>query len=125
MLFLLFSAYSCAYIKSLNLYQGLLYLTNNYCCFYSKILSHETILVLRWFDIQAIRKTMHLIFPTAISIDTNNSTYSFTSFLSRSTSYEHLVSLWTRSKQVYVNFEGIDIGLFYLVLIILETIRRP
>ena len=78
-----------------------MYLTNNYICFYSKILSSVNIIVLQWSHINSITKTMHaLIFPTAICIDTNNSRYTFTSFRSRSHTYDNLIGLWNRSREV-------------------------
>ena len=62
---LVLHSYSCANIKSINLYQGIMFLTSNYICFYSKIFSHETILVLKWKDVTSISKINYaLIFPT-------------------------------------------------------------
>lgn len=91
--------YSCAYVKSLNLYQGVMFLTQNYICFYSKIIKNENILKLKLTDIKEIIKTMHaLIFPTAIRINTQNSSYSFTSFRSRSHTLDHLLFLWTQAR---------------------------
>ena len=58
-------SYSCAHIKSINLYQGIMFLTSNFICFHSKIFSHETILVLKWKDVTSISKINYmLIFPT-------------------------------------------------------------
>lgn len=86
--------YSCAYVKSLNLLHGVMFLTNNYICFYSKILSAENILIIKLQHVSSIKKTMHaLIFPTAIRIQTQNSVYSFTSFRSRSNTLDHLITL--------------------------------
>jgi hypothetical protein len=63
--------YSCAYIKSLSLLHGIMFLTSNFICFYSKILAHETILIFKWQHITTIIKTNYaLLFPTAIRIDT-------------------------------------------------------
>lgn len=86
--------YSCAYVKSLNLLHGVMFLTKNYVCFYSKILSAENILIIKLQHINSIKKTMHaLIFPTAIRIETQNSGYNFTSFRSRSNTFDHLLKL--------------------------------
>lgn len=93
--------YSCAYVKSLNLLHGVMFLTRNFICFYSKILTSENIIILKLKHINSITKTMHaLIFPTAIRIETKNSTYSFTSFRSRSHTLDHLTSLLNESRQV-------------------------
>lgn len=47
---------------------------------------------------------MHaLIFPTAIRIETKNSTYSFTSFRSRGNTLDHLHDLLQKSRQVKKN----------------------
>ncbi|RMZ93238.1 GRAM domain-containing 3 [Brachionus plicatilis] len=100
------STYSCAYVKSLNLYQGVMFLTNNYICFYSKILNHENILILKLTHVNSIVKTMHaLIFPTAIRIQTKNSTYSFTSFRSRGNTLDHLHNLLQNSRQLSLMFD--------------------
>jgi hypothetical protein len=92
--------YSCAYVKSLNLYQGVMFLTQNYICFYSKIIKNENILKLKLTDIKEIVKTMHaVIFPTAIRINTQNSSYSFTSFRSRSHTLDHLLFLLNQARE--------------------------
>lgn len=71
-----------------------MFLTKNYICFYSKILSAENILLIKLQHINTIKKTMHaLIFPTAIRIETKNSNYQFTSFRSRSNTLDHLTKL--------------------------------
>ena len=94
-MYLQLAAYSCGYMKSKNFHHGVMFLTANYICFYSKVLNHEHILIIRLEHVRAVVKTMHaLIFPTAIRIDTNNSSYSFGSFRSRSQTYERLHALW-------------------------------
>ena len=86
--------YNCAYVKNLNLFQGVMFLSKNYICFHSKILKQENILILNLSHINSITRTTHAkIFPTAIRIDTLNSSYVFTSFLSRSNTIDHLNSL--------------------------------
>ena len=78
-----------------------MFLTSNYICFYSKILNHENILILKLTHVNSIVKTMHaLIFPTAIRIQTKNSTYAFTSFRSRGNTLDHLHNLLQKSRQV-------------------------
>lgn len=100
-IYIYIKAYSCAYVKSFNLLHGVMFLSKSYICFYSKILTSETILILKLKHINSITKTMHaLIFPTAIRIETKNSTYSFTSFRSRSHTLDHLTSLLNQSRQV-------------------------
>lgn len=96
--------YSCAYVKSLNLLHGVMFLTKNYICFYSKILTSENILILKLQHINSVKKTMHaFIFPTAIRIDTQNSSYQFTSFRSRSNTLDHLVRLINNFQQKLEN----------------------
>ena len=81
---------------------GIMFLTQNYICFYSKILTSEIILIFKFEDINSIVKTMHaLIFPTAIRIETKNSSYIFTSFLSRSNTIDHLIRLLSQHRQVF------------------------
>lgn len=77
-----------------------MFLTNNYICFYSKILSNENILIIRLTHVNSVTRAMHaLIFPTAIRIVTKNSTYSFTSFRSRSNTLDHLTELLKHARQ--------------------------
>ena len=77
-----------------------MFLTKNFICFYSKIITHETILIIRFNHINSITKSMQfLIFPTQIRIETRNSTYSFTSFRSRSNTLDHLSNLLLQCRQ--------------------------
>lgn len=78
-----------------------MFLTRNYICFYSNILNHANILIVKFSHINSITKSMHaVIFPTAIRIETHNGVYSFTSFRSRSHTLDHLVELLQQSRQV-------------------------
>lgn len=81
-----------------------MFLTKNFICFYSKIITHETILIIKFSHINSITKSMQfLIFPTQIRIETRNSIYSFTSFRSRSNTLDHLSNLLLQSRQREAN----------------------
>ena len=81
-----------------------MFLTKNFICFYSKIITHETILIIKFNHINSITKSMQfLIFPTQIRIETRNSIYSFTSFRSRSNTLDHLSNLLLQSRQREAN----------------------
>ncbi len=90
-----------------------MFLTQNFICFYSKIIKNENILKLKLTDIKEIFKTMHaVIFPTAIRINTQNSSYSFTSFRSRSHTLDHLLFLLNQAREV-PKFNAIKLDLLY------------
>ena len=86
------ASYLCAYSERILL-QGKMYLTHSYLCFYSHfnsstILGKETIVELKLSDIISIKKKMKFfIFSNSIEIKTKNSSYFFTSFISRDAAF--------------------------------------
>ena len=86
--------YSCAYHKDI-LHQGRIYVTTEYCCFYSYIFGWENKLILPWAEVIAITKEKTAIFiPNAIQVKTVSNKYFFASFVDRDSSHMMLVRLW-------------------------------
>ena len=86
--------YSCAYHKDI-LHQGRIYVTTEYCCFYSYIFGWENKLVIPWAEVIAITKEKTAIFiPNAIQVKTVTNKYFFASFVDRDSSHMMLVRLW-------------------------------
>ncbi|KAG9508510.1 TBC1 domain family member 9, partial [Fragariocoptes setiger] len=99
--------YSCSYWSGRLPYQGLLYLSVNYLAFYSKFLSRETRIMLRWSDITMIEQTTSIIFTDTICISTKDQNYEFSMFVKTSETYaliEQLANL--AMKQLMNNDDG-------------------
>ena len=86
------SSYLCAFSDRILL-QGKMYLTHSYLCFYSyfnssTIIGNDTKIQLKLSDIISIEKKVNLFFfDNSIEIKTKNSSYFFTSFISRDDAY--------------------------------------
>ena len=86
--------YSCAYHKDI-LHQGRIYVTTEYCCFYSYIFGWENKLILPWSEVIAITKEKTALFiPNAIQVKTVSNKYFFASFVDRDSTHMMLVRLW-------------------------------
>ena len=72
--------YTCSFWIKRIPYQGVLYLSVNYFAFYSKFLSKEIKILLRWPDITSIGRSNSLLFPETITITTKQQTYDFSLF---------------------------------------------
>jgi len=95
--------YSCAYHKDI-LHQGRVYVTTEYCCFYSYIFGWENKLIIPWAEVIAITKEKTALFiPNAIQVKTVSQKYFFASFVDRDSSHMMMLRLWqavTNSKQL-------------------------
>jgi hypothetical protein len=83
--------FTCAYVKTMTaVLQGIMFLTPKYICFYGR-----QMLIIKISSILSIKKTRHAyILPTAIRIELKNSTnYLFTSFRSRSKTFDQISEL--------------------------------
>jgi len=86
--------YSCAYHKDI-LHQGRMFVTTNFCCFYSYIFGWENKVVVEWKDVTSITKEKTAIFiPNAVQITTKDNKYFFASFVERDSSHMMLFRLW-------------------------------
>ncbi|ESO87495.1 hypothetical protein LOTGIDRAFT_166372 [Lottia gigantea] len=89
--------FSCAF-KGDILLQGLMYVSPNWICFYSKIKGRGRQVEIPFSDIICItREKTALVFPNAIGIQTADTKVVFGSFMSRDSTYRLLENLWKQS----------------------------
>ncbi|KAG9487881.1 hypothetical protein GDO78_007598 [Eleutherodactylus coqui] len=86
-------SFTCALQKEI-LYQGKLYISENWICFYSKVFGKDTKIVIPVFAVTVIKKTKTaLLVPNALVISTVTDRFMFVSLLSRDTTYKLLKSM--------------------------------
>ncbi|XP_060765389.1 GRAM domain-containing protein 2B [Neoarius graeffei] len=86
-------SYTCALQKDI-LYQGRLFVSDNWICFHSKVFGRDTKIAIPVLSITLIKKTKTaLLVPNALVITTTTERHLFVSFLSRDTTYKFLVSV--------------------------------
>ncbi|XP_035276122.1 GRAM domain-containing protein 2B-like isoform X2 [Anguilla anguilla] len=87
-------AFTCALQKEV-LYQGKLFVSDNYVCFYSSVLLKETRVVIHVSNVQAVKKqNTARVVPNALSIHTNEGEkYLFVSLRNREACYKLLCSV--------------------------------
>ncbi|TCD64740.1 hypothetical protein EIP91_003662 [Steccherinum ochraceum] len=86
--------YGCALQREI-LIQGRLYISENHVCFHANIFGWITDLVIPMYDVLTLDKRMTaFVIPNAISLTTRNAKYTFTSFLSRDTTFDVLYNVW-------------------------------
>ncbi|MCI4380930.1 hypothetical protein PGIGA_G00245610 [Pangasianodon gigas] len=90
---LLKQSYTCALQKDI-LYQGRLFVSDNWICFHSKVFGKDTKIAIPAVSVSVIKKTKTAILvPNALIIATAQERYVFVSFLSRDTTYKVLMSV--------------------------------
>ncbi|KAF4072201.1 hypothetical protein AMELA_G00260480 [Ameiurus melas] len=90
---LLKQSYTCALQKDI-LYQGRLFVSDNWICFHSKVFGKDTKIAIPVISVSVIKKTKTAILvPNALIIATAQERYVFVSFLSRDTTYKILMSV--------------------------------
>ncbi|XP_066500704.1 GRAM domain-containing protein 2B isoform X2 [Hoplias malabaricus] len=86
-------SYTCALQKDI-LYQGRLFVSDNWICFYSKVFGKDTKIAIPVTSVTIIKKTKTAILvPNALVISTAKERHVFVSFLSRDTTYKVLMSV--------------------------------
>ncbi|XP_051963800.1 GRAM domain-containing protein 2B isoform X2 [Xyrauchen texanus] len=86
-------SYTCALQKDI-LYQGRLFVSDNWICFHSKVFGKDIKIVIPVSSVTVIKKTKTAILvPNALDISTSHERHVFVSFLSRDTTYKVLVSV--------------------------------
>lgn len=86
--------FSCALVSDILL-QGYLYITENYFAFYSNVFGYVTKLLIPVTSVTKISKEKTVkIFPNAIAVGTVDERHVFSSFLSRETAYQLMISIW-------------------------------
>lgn len=90
---LLRQSYTCALQKDI-LYQGKMYVSDNWICFHSKVFGKDTKIAIPALSVTLIKKTKTAILvPNALVVATTTERHVFVSFLSRDTTYKVLRSV--------------------------------
>lgn len=88
------NTFSCAYFGDI-LFQGFLYVSSSYFCFYSKILGHETRLEIPLESVINItRERTAFVIPNAIGILSTQDKYVFGSLMARDKTYRLMINIW-------------------------------
>jgi len=89
----IFPGFTCALQKEI-LYQGKLFVSENWICFHSKVFGKDTKISIPAFSVTLIKKTKTaLLVPNALIIATVTDRYIFVSLLSRDSTYKLLKSV--------------------------------
>ncbi|XP_034565524.1 GRAM domain-containing protein 2B [Notolabrus celidotus] len=90
---LLMQSYTCALQRDI-LYQGKMFVSDNWICFHSKVFGRDTKITIPVASVTFIKKTKTaLLVPNALVIETTSYQHVFVSFLSRNTTYKLLRSI--------------------------------
>lgn len=90
---LLKQSYTCALQKDM-LYQGRMFVSDNWICFHSKVFGKDTKISVPVMSVTGIKKTKTaLLVPNALVIQTTTDQHVFVSLLSRNTTYKVLKSI--------------------------------
>ncbi|RPD82737.1 hypothetical protein L226DRAFT_541858 [Lentinus tigrinus ALCF2SS1-7] len=86
--------YGCALQREI-LIQGRLYISENHVCFHANIFGWITDLSIPMYEVITLEKRMTaFVIPNAIQLSTRTAKYTFTSFLSRDTTFDVLFNVW-------------------------------
>ncbi|TBU38233.1 GRAM-domain-containing protein [Dichomitus squalens] len=86
--------YGCALQREI-LIQGRLYISENHLCFHANIFGWITDLTIPMYEVISLEKRMTaFVIPNAIQLSTRTAKYTFTSFLSRDTTFDVLFNVW-------------------------------
>ncbi|XP_023321792.1 GRAM domain-containing protein 1B [Eurytemora carolleeae] len=86
--------FACAYNKDI-LHQGRMYLSVQYCCFYSNIFGWENNIQIDWKDVSRLTKEKTVfVIPNAIQIKTKDTEFFFTTFANRDSTFAIMYRLW-------------------------------
>ncbi|OCH89730.1 GRAM-domain-containing protein [Obba rivulosa] len=100
--------YGCALQREI-LIQGRLYISENHICFHANIFGWITDLTIPMYDVAALDKRMTaFVIPNAIQVTTRNTKYTFTSFLSRDTTFDVLHNVWRLARPESSSINSLD-----------------
>lgn len=112
--------YVCSYWSGRLPYQGVMYLSVNHLAFYSKFLSREFKILLKWSDISLIERTSFIIFTDTISIskksrkpaegDQPDQTYEFSMFSKTAETFALIEQLANLAMKQIMNNEELDVS---------------
>ncbi|MEE6507786.1 hypothetical protein FKM82_030703 [Ascaphus truei] len=101
-------SFTCALQKEI-LYQGKLYISENWICFHSKVFGKDTKIVIPVQAVTVIKKTKTaLLVPNALVIATVTDRFIFVSLLSRDTTFKLLQSFCRHLEDFSVDFSELD-----------------
>lgn len=90
---LLRQSYTCALQRDI-LYQGKMFVSDNWVCFHSKVFGRDTKIAIPVMSVTFLKKTKTaLLVPNALVIEAANEQHVFVSFLSRNTAFKLLKSI--------------------------------
>uniref|UniRef100_A0A8C8EHF8 GRAM domain-containing protein n=1 Tax=Oncorhynchus tshawytscha TaxID=74940 RepID=A0A8C8EHF8_ONCTS len=105
---LLKQSYTCALQKDM-LYQGKMFVSDNWICFHSKVFGRDTKIAIPVLSVTLIKKTKTAILvPNALVITSTNKRHVFASFLSRDTTYKLLKSVCVHLDDFSGDFSDLD-----------------
>jgi hypothetical protein len=102
--------YTCSYWIKRMPHQGVMYLGVNYLAFYSKFLSNEIKILIKWPDITMIERSNSIIFSDTITITTKQQTYQFSLFAKTSETYALIEQLTNLAMKQIMNNDDVDIS---------------
>ncbi|KAI9229673.1 MAG: hypothetical protein DHS80DRAFT_13581, partial [Piptocephalis tieghemiana] len=89
----LLQSYLCALEREI-LWQGHVYITSTYFCFYSQILAKKIRVIVPLRLLMCLEKGKKFVFPNSIRITTADRQFTLTSFLKRDSCYLEMVRVW-------------------------------
>ncbi|XP_071588030.1 GRAM domain-containing protein 2B isoform X3 [Heliangelus exortis] len=101
-------SFTCALQKEI-LYQGKLFLSENWICFHSKVFGKDTKISIPVLSVTLLKKTKTaLLVPNALIIATVTDRYMFVSLLSRDTTYKLLKSICRHLEDFNEDYSDLD-----------------
>ncbi|CAD5220398.1 unnamed protein product [Bursaphelenchus okinawaensis] len=80
--------YAGTYWKGRTPFQGKVYFSVNFLCFYSFLVGKQTKIQIRWTEITKLEKNAPLLFPQTFTVVTRNETYDFSLLVSFKEAYK-------------------------------------
>ncbi|KAI0778954.1 hypothetical protein BD413DRAFT_465205 [Trametes elegans] len=102
--------YGCALQREI-LIQGRLYISENHVCFHANIFGWITDLSIPMSEVISLEKRMTaFVIPNAIQLSTRTAKYTFTSFLSRDTTFDVLFNVWRLARPENSSFGSLGMS---------------
>jgi hypothetical protein len=87
------NSYHCAFVGDVLL-QGILYITQNWFCFHSKLLGKKSIRIPVSAVTEIVKVNIAMIIPNAVGIHTHSEKYVFGSLIARKNTFRVLIKVW-------------------------------